>query len=308
MHAPTTKPTFQPHPLFNNTPTPQPPSIPDTPSPSPTKGPPQADCPLPPHHFNALLWDLLDPTRSAIDIANDYDLTPDQLAAVLESDRYTAALATIARINHARQQLLNLEAPTLAKARLLQQLRQPPQSATAHESQRKAANTLLTSCPSPRRSKIRLRRTREVDPPKAETEGASLLPRPPLAERGRSLAQRGGGDLSCPSPRRSKIRLWRTREVSSAARRRGPLVPPRSATGGSRGGAERSEAEGQNTNHPHTPITHAPKNPLRPRLRSAKGGPPPRGARGGTELPHSPHKNKKPPLPRGPSNQSLFPK
>ena len=61
----------------------------------------QPDPLLDPHRFNAMLWDLLDPNRSAIDIANDYDLSLDELARVLESEQYTRALDAIARINTA---------------------------------------------------------------------------------------------------------------------------------------------------------------------------------------------------------------
>ena len=110
---------------------------------SPSSPLPIAHFRLPPPKFNALLWDLLDPTRSAIDIANDYDLSLDELARVLESDQYEATLALLARINAARQRFLDLESPTLAKARLLTQLREHPTTATERESQRKSASTLL---------------------------------------------------------------------------------------------------------------------------------------------------------------------
>jgi hypothetical protein len=99
-----------------------------------------------------MLWDLLDPNRSAIDIANDYDLSLDELARVLESEQYTRALDAIARINAARAALLDLESPTTAKARLLAQLRDTPTTATAQESQRKAASSLLSSSASPVRT------------------------------------------------------------------------------------------------------------------------------------------------------------
>ena len=90
----------------------------------------QSDPILNRHQFNALLWDLLDPNRSAVDIANDHDITLDQLARVLESDQYEAALALLARIKAARQRFLDLESPTLAKARLFAQLREHPTTAT----------------------------------------------------------------------------------------------------------------------------------------------------------------------------------
>jgi len=97
------------------------------------------------HLTNELLEDLTNPSISALDLCQIHACTLDQLAAVLESEHFQRATIAIERIANARTRLAEPESRSLATIRLLDQLKDKPTTPAHAETQRKAANHLLST-------------------------------------------------------------------------------------------------------------------------------------------------------------------
>ena len=105
---------------------------------------------------NELIEDLLDPSMSAFTMCKIHGLSLTELADLLESQTYSNLTADLDRISNARIKLIEPEARALATARLADQLKDKPTTPAHAETQRKAANTVLSTSKSMSRRESRL--------------------------------------------------------------------------------------------------------------------------------------------------------
>lgn len=94
-----------------------------------------------------LLEDLINPSLSALEMCQIYQLTLVELATILESESFKQAAGALARIASARQTIIEPEARALATARLCDILKDKPSTPAHAETQRKAAMVILKGVP-----------------------------------------------------------------------------------------------------------------------------------------------------------------